>query len=460
MAKQRKTKSSIAVRSSRTKRGREAQLHQPAPTIATADVQSFHAAAAALHESGALTAIESDHFVVRVVSEQLHLREGALLISNPASHALGFVLFQSYAEYLLCIEGEDGFDDASETGLFLSWQPTFLLKSADWDELEHHKISVNDEHGSPWLRRLQNGRLRKQRPQDLRLATAIARALTSLATQRPEVFRAYGQSEHVETFSDEDATLILTIPDPCHGPSRKDNDNDSDSDNEDAPAGPAHARAATLDDTTNPYHLSLTPEQLVALAHESTTTTVHQLVGAFCALASAPQPVPHATWLGQLVEQDPRLAALAAALTLLHDDITQRVNGGEIATLIPGADDETACAQWARGYATYFDRVDPRFRDSETIVMRGFEIHVLAGHADSLEVLDEMPEKDTLEESLAFYRERLVETASILRERWLVARNAPPIAAKPAPVLRGAVLRDDPCFCGSGKKYKRCCAKR
>ncbi|MBP5791479.1 MAG: SEC-C domain-containing protein, partial [Kiritimatiellae bacterium] len=37
--------------------------------------------------------------------------------------------------------------------------------------------------------------------------------------------------------------------------------------------------------------------------------------------------------------------------------------------------------------------------------------------------------------------------------------NIPPMGAKPAPVRRTSVGRNDPCPCGSGKKYKKCCGR-
>jgi hypothetical protein len=69
--------------------------------------------------------------------------------------------------------------------------------------------------------------------------------------------------------------------------------------------------------------------------------------------------------------------------------VAQRVESGAIATLVPVAADEAACAEWTRGYDCFYALLDSRFRGGETVVLRGFGIRVLAGMADALEELEE-----------------------------------------------------------------------
>lgn len=242
------------------------------------------------------------------------------------------------------------------------------------------------------------------------------RGREALLAERPA--RQIGVDNFSDSFWGEGATTsVRTIAAP--------RDDLSPRTSADEETAPAHARAATLDGTSNPYQLQLSNDQLEALVHAAGAAGIHQLVGAFCALASIPQLVPPGTWLRQLTDDAPGLASFTAQLVQLHDEVVQRVDHGAIALLVPATDDESACASWARGYARYFDQVDGRFRTSETVVMRGFEIRVLAGNAEALDLLDELPEKDTLEETLAYYRERLSDSVAILRRRWLDVRRAP-----------------------------------
>jgi len=76
-----------------------------------------------------------------------------------------------------------------------------------------------------------------------------------------------------------------------------------------------------------------------------------------------------------------------------------------------------------------------------------------------LDLLDKVRGENTREAMLARYREALADEADLLLENWRT-RAQPSSAPPEATVRREApkVGRNDPCPCGSAKKYKKCCA--
>ena len=219
-----------------------------------------------------------------------------------------------------------------------------------------------------------------------------------------------------------------------------------------------------MDGAPNPYGLPLEPQQLKLLERTLGGFTLHRVLGLFCAVASVPELPPPSVWIGEIM-QHLRLANEAQArglmelLMVVYSHVLSTAEEQQLDGLIPEAADVDACREWARGYATLLASVDPA-QLQEDVVDAAFAIQALAEVPQMLKLLDELRGKDKREAMLASYRKALADDADILLEAWAEARAMPPSTPTDATIRREApkVGRNDPCPCGSGKKYKKCCA--
>jgi uncharacterized protein len=169
-------------------------------------------------------------------------------------------------------------------------------------------------------------------------------------------------------------------------------------------------------------------------------------------------------WLGEIME-NVQLAGEAQArsvierLMTVYDHVLTTIAEDGLDGLIPEAADLDGCREWARGYATLLEKMDPAELDGDA-VDASFSIQALAEIPHMLNLLDKLRGGDNRELMLASFRESLADDADFLLEHWAEARvehQSRPVAAT---VRRETpkVGRNDPCPCGSGKKYKKCCA--
>lgn len=220
-------------------------------------------------------------------------------------------------------------------------------------------------------------------------------------------------------------------------------------------------RAPTHEGAPNPYALPLTDTRLRALQEGLGAFGLHRIIGLFCGVASVPRRIPDALWLGEVLDEVPfpdeaAFREVADVLLPLCEHIKQRLSESDIAQLVPHADDEAACAAWARGYASVLRHVDPAQLPSE-LVQASFSIQTLAEVPSMLAVLDNLRGETPRADVLATHRAGLADDAARLLEGWA---DEPKVAFTTT-LRRDApkVGRNDPCPCGSGKKAKKCCQR-
>jgi tetratricopeptide (TPR) repeat protein len=114
--------------------------------------------------------------------------------------------------------------------------------------------------------------------------------------------------------------------------------------------------------------------------------------------------------------------------------------------------------QWGWGYIGWFFNYDRTFhgRQDETKAAA-----IIERALDAKDVRDRL---DVVDTALRFYEKNNGDTAKIagLRNEFAVLKAAEPSRFtyhKPIPVTVNKVGRNDPCPCGSGKKYKKCHGK-
>jgi yecA family protein len=183
--------------------------------------------------------------------------------------------------------------------------------------------------------------------------------------------------------------------------------------------------------------------------------------GFVTAIASTPSLVSPGEWLSTLADLE------ASTLEESREQIgpmiqlyglTQEALEDASTGLCPEPDEVEAIEAFCAGYVDAASR-DPRWTDAPQAMEAMGPLLVLAGEADFTD--DEgnpVSDDDTLE----YARESLPESlllvhAALEPERERAAHEA---TAASTPHRRGPKIgRNDPCTCGSGKKYKRCCGR-
>jgi uncharacterized protein len=193
------------------------------------------------------------------------------------------------------------------------------------------------------------------------------------------------------------------------------------------------------------------------------------LQGFLCAVASAPQPIPVERWLGAAMGtardwlHDPEAEELVRLLQKFRDDVAaQLVDGDGVTLLLYPVDEGTEemdYGAWAQGYLEGVDLSDPEWEeagDPDEVEDMLLPVLMLADGLEEdseLRASLEVPVGEAaalLEES----REMLVSAVQSLFDYW-AERRRPETVRREAP----KVGRNDPCPCGSGRKYKHCCGR-
>lgn len=215
-------------------------------------------------------------------------------------------------------------------------------------------------------------------------------------------------------------------------------------------------------------------EELDALlAHFEDTPSLEELDGLFCALITGPVEVPQEEWLAAVVGEAPEWASEAQAqrtieLLLKHwhavadgfredwSGITPEV-GAEI-MFFPLMDDPVESGHplgegWARGFRAGLDWLeephwDALEEDEECVAVLGLIATLDSGEDNRGKPITE-DDRDSIISPMSAGLQYLY----TFWRRWLRVINAPrePHRAEDVPG------RNDPCSCGSGKKFKKCC---
>jgi uncharacterized protein len=192
-----------------------------------------------------------------------------------------------------------------------------------------------------------------------------------------------------------------------------------------------------------------------------------ELQGFLCAIVSAPERIAESVWMPIALGVEPEDEEVAATgiaplVRRLHDECERNLlqERGIDPILAPGPGGEGLDhARWARGYLEGVSLAEPAWdaEDPDTADALLAPLFVLAGDAtpetrrayrESLH----LPEDADLDQVLEHDLPLIVQDNF---EYWLDKRLVPETIRRDAP----KVGRNDPCPCGSGKKYKQCCGK-
>ena len=180
--------------------------------------------------------------------------------------------------------------------------------------------------------------------------------------------------------------------------------------------------------------------------------------GFLTAIASAPTMIMPSAWQPLLLgdggfssmERAQRVFGLV--MRLYNQIVTDLGHGNPIA---PSGPDEDL-GSWCTGYLRAA-RMDELWTGDETGAVFLFPLAILAGEVDL--VGEEDANGKIIEDptpQLRRCREALDDTVHEANEYWTAWRQknmATPVASRPP-----KIGRNEPCPCGSGRKYKKCCA--
>jgi len=187
------------------------------------------------------------------------------------------------------------------------------------------------------------------------------------------------------------------------------------------------------------------------------------LQGLFVALAIGPDEAPPARWLEAVLGDDPDAGPAPASpelvdlMTRFRDDTAGRVHDGSLSlllyTLRRGRLDY---ATWCHGFLAGVDLSEAGWHDAadpDDVDELLFPIFVLA---------DELTPEERAQYTPAGWRKLVLDseagldrTLMRLRDYWAIVRAPPQTVRREGPRVR----RNDPCPCGSGRKYKQCCGR-
>lgn len=177
--------------------------------------------------------------------------------------------------------------------------------------------------------------------------------------------------------------------------------------------------------------------------------------GVFAAVATAPTQLEPTAWLSLLLAKEPpdraSLKELMGLVLREYNACAECLSLGVPA--VPSGGDLAAIEQFCKGYIRV-SQGDSRWTSDSDAFALTVPLAALAGYLD-VSALDKLaPEAAAAPERWRAQRAgALSDDVAALYHYWESARNAPP----PATPARPRVGRNEPCPCGSGRKYKRCC---
>ena len=205
-------------------------------------------------------------------------------------------------------------------------------------------------------------------------------------------------------------------------------------------------------------------EALLAAPHLSDSLALDALQGFFCALASAPAPVPQDKWLAAAMGEakfasDEEAAEVAALLDKLAQHTARQLGEGLGLDLVcyPAEEGEEELAPWADGYLLGVGLSDPAWYDAgepEEVDELLHPFLLLSGHLKAHAEEEGEPwmtpeeEKAQVEAARAHFYD-----AIHAAWEWGFEQRVNRVPVKREEAKTG---RNDPCPCGSGKKYKAC----
>lgn len=228
-------------------------------------------------------------------------------------------------------------------------------------------------------------------------------------------------------------------------------------------------------------HAALLRTYLSSPQRPKGTLTYPQLAGFLFGIASAPELIPPSEWIPMVFNdqdagyetQGEAERVLQAMMALYNDCCRERKAGST--TLPPGCEirpqpldnlaDDAALSQWARGFLTGHTYLDDIWNDyipeeldeelgSLLMVLTFFASPKLA-QAYHKEGKGNRSLDQLAETVVTLFPDAMREYAHLGRSIYQVRREAGDF--NQAPLSRPNIGRNDPCPCGSGKKFKKCC---
>lgn len=207
-------------------------------------------------------------------------------------------------------------------------------------------------------------------------------------------------------------------------------------------------------------------EDLVDFLDVHSSFDVDAVLGLFHAVASAPGMILPSAWLPRVVTRDSRdldndsLNDVVGLMMRLYNEVIDALDHD--AAVMPEADDIVGCESFAAGYVAAAE-LDPQWIGDDDRWTFAAPLAYLAGRRDLVpeKMLADIERHLEPDPKLLIRRQlgsMLVTThATFEKHRRATAVQTLPPHLRPRSVRVG---RNEPCPCGSGKKYKRCCAGR
>ncbi len=193
--------------------------------------------------------------------------------------------------------------------------------------------------------------------------------------------------------------------------------------------------------------------------------TLSELDGFLAALAIGPEPVDEEEWMPVVwngaeprFENSAQAFAVRRAVFALFDDIVREVAAGTYAPIFDVDTDEAPLPQgWAVGFMTAaglrLDAWSALFQSEQDDTI-AYPILALC-EDESGKPLLELSQKDRAF-LLAQSPDLIAQAVIDIADYWQQKNRPPPAGAVPVRTTP-KIGRNDPCPCGSGRKYKKCC---
>jgi uncharacterized protein len=205
-------------------------------------------------------------------------------------------------------------------------------------------------------------------------------------------------------------------------------------------------------------------ELLTPLAASGSTMRPDEVQGFFTALASGPDTLDEGFWWNEVLGDAPAFARaedeaeLRALLGRLYATVVAGLAAGQMPDPILYAGDESEEPDlwpWCNAYLYALDVVPSdwfELADDEGFEELLLPVMALGGMFEEEGSEDLM---DFSEQEMAGFADELPQALQAVYEYWRAKQQAPSTQRREG----DKVGRNDPCPCGSGKKYKACCGK-
>jgi hypothetical protein len=197
-------------------------------------------------------------------------------------------------------------------------------------------------------------------------------------------------------------------------------------------------------------------EELAALLDRQSPLNTDGLFGVLHAVAVAPSVIVPSTWLPIVLPEGIEQGRSVELLLRMHNEVLDALNHGE--GYVPPDDDVEACVSFAGGYAAAAT-LDPQWIGDADRWTFASPIAYLAERRD-LVPPDALAKFDATPDTKDVIRRYLAATVVTTHKTFVEARRASLAQQHHAPAHSPRIGRNDPCPCGSGKKFKRCCIDR